>query len=236
MVNQASNTANLGPSSGTVSVTVNPARSGNTMVLGLIGPTAAPITSLTLSNVSWTLITSQVSNSPTSYTVYLYYGKVVGTGGTTLSVTFTGTGLSGYPVAAQVAEFSNISTTTVVDTSASNKQTVASGTSNNTTSNSLTTSETNELIVAILTNINSGVTESISGGPTNSFSSINTTSQTGSLDIYSQFCYNVEASIGTYSTAQSFTSGTSNSFYGQSIIASFLTAPPASRRRCSFIS
>ena len=224
----------LGPSPSSISATVTASASGNVLVLAMMIPSAGAITSLALSNVTWTLAKYQVGTG--LYTTYVYYGVVSGTGGTSLTFTLTGAS-AGQPIGIQMAEWSGLGTSPVIDgTAVANAQAVQNGTTETGSTGSLTTGTAGDLVIAYMCSDGVGGGMSISGSPGNSFTSINTTSSGGAALIACQFAYQIESSTGTYSSSQAFTGAFPQNFYCTSIIVGFLAASGGGgpvRRRCS---
>ena len=233
LVNNNHTASTLGPSPSSISATVTAATSGNVLILALMVPKVGAISSLALTNVTWTLASSVASNG--LYELYIYYGKVSGTGGT--SLTFTVTGASpGQPYSIQMSEWSGLDTTTVVDGSpVTNAQALQTGVSETTSTGSLSTGTAGDLVIAFMCADGSGAGYSVSGSPGNSFTSINTSSSGGAAIIVAQLAYQIESSTGTYSSSQVFSGGFTQNFYCTSIILGFLAASGGGvvvRRRC----
>jgi len=235
LVNNNYTTSTLGPSPSSISATVTAATSGNVLILALMVPKAGTISSLALTNVTWTLASSVASNG--LYELYIYYGIVSGTGGTSLTFTVTGAS-SGQPCSIQMSEWSGLSTSTVVDGSpVTNAQALQTGISETTSTGSLTTGTAGDLVIAFMcADGSAGSGYSASGSPGNSFTSISTTNSGGAAIIATQLAYQIESSTGTYSSSQAFSGGSSQNFYCTSIILGFLAATGggggAVRRRC----
>lgn len=244
LVHSADGTGNFGPSGFSGSVTVTAPTSGNFVLFAVFGPTGATFATPTLTNVTWTLLTSQASQGD-SQTAYIWYGIASATGGTTLGLTSSTSGLSGYGVTMQYAEFSGVATSSEVDVYAKNNQAGQTGTSFTCSTSTISTTNADDLVVAFMTCCCSGAPLSLSGGPygtenieaesiefemmgSASFTSINTETVGGPVELATQLAYLVSTVQDEYNASQNFSDGSSVTAYCQSIIVGFLPAATGS--------
>jgi hypothetical protein len=205
-----------------LSLTISAAASGNVLILGIFGPTSSPVPSPSCTNVTWTLVTSQLSNFATGFTMYIWYGVVSGgSSGTTITATITG-GSSGNSGSIVYTEISGIATSSPVDVSASNAQASSTATVITVTTSSITTTNSNDIVIAYLTDCFNGPPVSPSSSYTNSFTNILTSAVSASVVLGVGLAYLVPGATGTYSTAENFLSSAGIPQYGQSIIVAFL--------------
>ena len=225
----------LSPSPASMSLTgLTAASSGHVVILSFVAPTAAAISSLALTNVTWTSITTQASN--TNYTNLLYYGIVSGgSSGTTLTATWTG-GTAGQPILVQFAEFSGVNTSSVLDVTASNAQAVQGpSTSATCTSSSITTTAASDLVIAQMSDAGTGASFGFGTGPGNSFTQISALQSGDAAIVACQLAYRLPGSTGTYSSSQGFTAPFNSNHYCTSIITSLFAAATAARRRGAYM-
>lgn len=154
---------------------------GNTLILTLRrGTTTNVITSITQTGATWSKATQVAANSDSE----IWYSTAASSASATVKVTFTSSAsVTGTII--NVSEWSGFSGSVTLDVS-----NTASGTSQNPTSPSITTTKANELLIAALS---LGSTVSVSP-PDSSFTALSAT------DTNAAFAYRIVGSTGTYST------------------------------------